>query len=106
MFPLDTLRFGGDLELTAPGGGRIRLESTADHTLRIRAGRDDALWQLLRTARTYAPELRPRRLRDLRNPLSQTVELYLDGEQLMEWPTGTFPRVRSWRALFRLLRER
>lgn len=100
------LRFDGNLELTAPGGGQIRIQSAAGEPLRIRAGRDDALWQLFRTARTYAPELQPRRLRDLRNPLAQSVELYLEDERLLEWPTGAFPRVRSWRSLFRLLRER
>lgn len=97
-----------NLKLAAPSGGlvQIRTHETSGN-INVRCSEPEAIWDLFQLTRAVGtPSFSLRNLRKLRSPLVQTVVVNIGEKELLTWEPDRFPKVRSVRLLFRLLRER
>ena len=96
-----------DLRLDTPGGGHILVASKDAGELVIRCSDEDALWAALGLAdKLGLVDLTYQSLKQLRNPLLQTIAVTVADRTLLSWPPGNYPRVKSLRVILNILRKR
>ena len=96
-----------DLQLDTPGGGRILMATNDAGELVIRCSNEDALWAAFDLAdKLRLVDLNYQSLKQLRNPLLQTIEVTIADRTLLRWPAGKYPRVKSLRVILHVLRKR
>lgn len=104
---LGNVHVGGSLELDTPDGGRIHLHEGTEAQLILACDSEHSLWELFDLARSLdLVSVDANSLKQLRNPMLQTVEVVVDGRTLINWPGKKLPKVKSWLGLISLLGRR
>ena len=101
---LAKVNIGGELTLTAPSGGSLRVNGTNDDTLAVTCSDTDALRDMFRLLTEQGPGFSVRNFRYLNNPLLQTVTISVGERRLLTWAPDSLPRVRSLSLLLTVLR--
>ena len=104
---LAKVHIDADLHLDTPSGGRIRISNGEAQDIRVDCSDEQALWDAFDLASTLGlVEVNYRSLKQLRNPLLQTLEIVVGDRTLLVWPADKLPHIKSLRGVLGLLRNR
>lgn len=96
-----------DLELQSPSGGLVRLIGDGLGDLYVDCERSDSLWDAFDLLRELGlADLNATTLQRLRSPLLQTVHVRVGEREVLEWPPGKLPKIKSARGMLDLFRSR